>query len=157
MLRSTMATASPVALLAEGVGRNNVAPIILVNVLDPSPSSRRAWVEIPMERIRKEGVYAVALLAEGVGRNVVPTQLCAGRFVALLAEGVGRNSMWNATVGRYTNVALLAEGVGRNELSTLWTTPPHRSPSSRRAWVEITLIAGRVLLRLCRPPRGGRG
>ena len=61
--------ASPVALLAEGVGRN-------------TPNS-------PHRTKRK----AVALLAEGVGRNVQDALVrCKVLQVALLAEGVGRNA-----------------------------------------------------------------
>ena len=59
-----------VALLAEGVGRNNVSHL---QVLTPSN---------------------VALLAEGVGRNSLETSAeVLTRRVALLAEGVGRNSL----------------------------------------------------------------
>ena len=58
--------------------------------------------------------------------------------VALLAEGVDRNTLASDT-GRKTKVALLAEGVDRNVMSTVafgLTTP---SPSSRRAWIEISI------------------
>ena len=60
--------ASPVALLAEGVGRN-------------TPNS-------PHRTKRK----AVALLAEGVGRNCQTYDAYRIFKVALLAEGVGRNA-----------------------------------------------------------------
>ena len=79
-----------VALLAEGVGRNRCVDG-LVRCQCGSPSSRRAWVEIPTPQ-RKPRPLTVALLTEGVGRNhwwmedgVLPGQ------VALLTEGVGRN------------------------------------------------------------------
>ena len=79
-----------------------------------SPSSRRAWVEIA-----KNGQYvflaAVALLAEGVGRNI---ELCRKKGVA--------------------PVALLAEGVGRNSVAARALARISSSPSSRRAWVEIS-------------------
>ena len=56
-----------VALLAEGVGRNKQRYKETLEDLK-SPSSRRAWVEIP--KWRNAGtVRRVALLAEGVGRN----------------------------------------------------------------------------------------
>ena len=60
-------------------------------------------------------VFAVALLAEGVDRNVSGVELVAAAGVALLAEGVDRN-----------RVDLVVDANG---------TP---SPSSRRAWIEIT-------------------
>ena len=56
-----------VALLAEGVDRNNPDEVYN-NKIDWSPSSRRAWIEIwagkPEWRTK-----CVALLAEGVDRN----------------------------------------------------------------------------------------
>ena len=76
-------------------------------------------------------------------------------------------------------VALLAEGVDRNSVEETLTRNPKRSPSSRRAWIEIydthtLLMAVQVALlaegvdrnlpplldlaqQLRRPPRGGRG
>ena len=55
-------------------------------------------------------------------------------------------------------VALLAEGVDRN----VHDVPPVRelrnlSPSSRRAWIEISIGLPPFAKRRCRPPRGGRG
>ena len=57
-------------------------------------------------------------------------------YVALLAEGVDRNLLPFLAAITDT-VALLAEGVDRNCIST--DKIPHllRSPSSRRAWIEI--------------------
>ena len=76
-------------------------------------------------------------------------------------------------------VALLAEGVDRNRLFGIHRAELTRSPSSRRAWIEITtrisreaftsvallaegvdrnLVNGVQRKKLaCRPPRGGRG
>ena len=56
-----------VALLAEGVGRNENKNISAVTTM-PSPSSRRAWVEIEAAQ-DLHPAHPVALLAEGVGRN----------------------------------------------------------------------------------------
>ena len=56
-----------VALLAEGVDRNNKL-CFYKNNFTKSPSSRRAWIEINKEK--NMNVYGiVALLAEGVDRN----------------------------------------------------------------------------------------
>ena len=56
-----------------------------------SPSSRRAWIEIPNEKTRWQSAI-VALLAEGVDRNYYPVFANLGeQAVALLAEGVDRN------------------------------------------------------------------
>ena len=79
----------------------------------PSPSSRRAWIEITDERTARSQIY-VALLAEGVDRNVERPAACPCAFVALLAEGVDRNSFASSK-------------------SPLRSS----SPSSRRAWIEM--------------------
>ncbi len=55
-----------------------------------SPSSRRAWIEIPMAAACSPA-GRVALLAEGVDRNIVHGCYRGGLSVALLAEGVDRN------------------------------------------------------------------
>ena len=82
-------TSPLVALLAEGVDRNIIAPpYTTLNRLSPSsrrawiemvalcargfvmrsPSSRRAWIEIFLHELWYN-IYRVALLAEGVDRN----------------------------------------------------------------------------------------
>ncbi len=58
---------TPVALLAEGVDRNENADVEQGEI-DASPSSRRAWIEMRLARLGR-GVTPVALLAEGVDRN----------------------------------------------------------------------------------------
>ena len=142
-----------------------------------SPSSRRAWIEI--KKIKK-----------GYGNLESPSsrrawieiwshiQLRSYTFVALLAEGVDRNRS-NATGTLDSWVALLAEGVDRNKIALTDERNIMRSPSSRRAWIEIqknlwinvadlvALLAEGVdrnqfrfaysSVRFCRPPRGGRG
>ena len=82
-----------------------------------SPSSRRAWIEIP-SYWSKATEAPVALLAEGVDRNnnkAIPDLM---KMVALLAEGVDRN-VKGSNIAHCTLV----------------------SPSSRRAWIEITTSA----------------
>ena len=66
------------------------------------------------ERFASISMQRVALLAEGVDRNLVEVVLVDGAGVALLAEGVDRNIVWARTCWRFG-----------------------RSPSSRRAWIEI--------------------
>ena len=83
----------------------------------------------------------VALLAEGVDRNNYDPDFPAALLVALLAEGVDRNDHGYITsLAKY--VALLAEGVDRNSLCLLVTRFHQRSPSSRRAWIEILYTRG---------------
>ena len=106
-----------VALLAEGVDRNK--RFMGENDTGPwSPSSRRAWIEIVPEVLVKIR-FPVALLAEGVDRNKI----------ALTDE---HNIM----------VALLAEGVDRNTFDGKHRLAQSRSPSSRRAWIEIPVFCG---------------
>ena len=57
-----------VALLAEGVDRNNELYADMSSV-SASPSSRRAWIEIPLVSATMFA-FPVALLAEGVDRNI---------------------------------------------------------------------------------------
>ena len=122
-----------VALLAEGVDRNITR------------SSCSWW---PF----------VALLAEGVDRNLGVLVLDAALpDVALLAEGVDRNKMSALTPVAARIVALLAEGVDRNRSSRPAAPLPGQSPSSRRAWIEITSFGGKGARITSRPPRGGRG
>ena len=54
-------------------------------------------------------------------------------------------------------VALLAEGVDRNFIPKQLLEAEARSPSSRRAWIEMQLGAVAAEEQLRRPPRGGRG
>ena len=165
-----------VALLAEGVDRNFGFRNLLPSSM-PSPSSRRAWIEIGC-RPSWSCADDVALLAEGVDRNDLDLQVDACEKVALLAEGVDRNPK-SSTTTTPTCVALLAEGVDRNLRSKLLARQKNRSPSSRRAWIEILIIlyhtfgicvallaegVDRNLTALesglsggGRPPRGGRG
>ena len=97
-----------------------------------SPSSRRAWIEIPSSSVETQSVE-VALLAEGVDRNMLYPSKSTVLQVALLAEGVDRNIRAFVVAGPKL-VALLAEGVDRNSI----------------LWIFVSIAASR-------PPRGGRG
>ena len=121
-----------VALLAEGVDRN-FDDREDCEFARTSPSSRRAWIEIR-----------------------IPVRPAGSSRVALLAEGVDRNDVEKAKTLNL-DVALLAEGVDRNRLSPPRNSGSSGSPSSRRAWIEIS--AGKMLSMKSsgRPPRGGRG
>ena len=82
--------------------------------LSLSPSSRRAWIEIP-----------------NTNSGTTPKK------VALLAEGVDRNRLTVFFVVAEHHVALLAEGVDRNDAGSDHRVASVQSPSSRRAWIEI--------------------
>ena len=105
-------TTSPVALLAEGVDRNNIFVAAFIEV-PRSPSSRRAWIEIGTCS-RRFLCPHVALLAEGVDRNSRHRSILGSSEVALLAEGVDRNRSTFQGDPKTQVVALLAEGVDRN-------------------------------------------
>ena len=166
-----------------------------------SPSSRRAWIEIDLEAEAHGEGETVALLAEGVDRNSPRLSRASGPVVALLAEGVDRNIKEVLHIRYFVRVALLAEGVDRNHFAPdarppkrvallaegvdrnccgvrlqehqlrspssrrAWIEIPlggrehgqRRSPSSRRAWIEIFLALCASCFRFSRPPRGGRG
>ena len=94
--------------------------------------------------------------------------------VALLAEGVDRNSFNIPQIPQLATVALLAEGVDRTIAAGLWRSPSSRrawieivpvgafvvddrSPSSRRAWIEMFMETKAQPFFRSRPPRGGRG
>ena len=106
---------SMVALLAEGVDRNTFCSQNRT-AENGSPSSRRAWIEIQRQGQRHPARH-VALLAEGVDRN------------CQLAEGI-----------LCREVALLAEGVDRNDERNGNFEEAKESPSSRRAWIEISRV-----------------
>ena len=63
---------------------------VVIDLVDVSPSSRRAWIEI-RRRAYQRGSSPVALLAEGVDRNHFGKSCRDLVMVALLAEGVDRN------------------------------------------------------------------
>ena len=64
--------------------------------------------------------------------------LAACALVALLAEGVDRNCLKLIKNQQSPRVALLAEGVDRNFWCIVKKWSNCTSPSSRRAWIEIT-------------------
>ena len=126
-----------VALLAEGVDRN-ICAIWRRIYHTSSPSSRRAWIEISSYPPLFTATV-VALLAEGVDRNLTLPFFASLTGVALLAEGVDRN-FFAISLAMPDNVALLAEGVDRNSQAVILGIQDVLSPSSRRAWIEITVI-----------------
>ena len=63
-----------------------------------------------------------------------------GRGVALLAESVDRNCFRGLALA-LAYVALLAEGVDRNLTVRNTMDKGRQSPSSRRAWIEISGFA----------------
>ena len=114
ILREFIGRGVSVALLAEGVDRNSFAPS-KSPFFSSSPSSRRAWIEM-MTQHHSIKTPEVALLAEGVDRNHDYFTSALPSPVALLAEGVDRNCVlcWHMVI-------------------------VIRSPSSRRAWIEISI------------------
>ena len=105
-----------VALLAEGVDRNpEVQPNFFAEIL--SPSSRRAWIEMIPARPRWK-ISASPSSRRAWIEIHRPCTSFPSTSVALLAEGVDRNSEWMCA------------------LSLLLS-----SPSSRRAWIEIYMVA----------------
>ena len=90
-------------------------------------------------------------------RNIDAANMALANTVALLAEGVDRNLASLALAAIRVAVALLAEGVDRNYSDGRRDAYKERSPSSRRAWIEIPRRAAAPTGEGRRPPRGGRG
>ena len=101
-----------VALLAEGVDRNSQVCKHRI-VIAESPSSRRAWIEIPSRMCRGQS-WAVALLAEGVDRNVHVDVRSNERYRSPSSRRAWIEIMHLVRLTAATEVALLAEGVDRN-------------------------------------------
>ena len=99
----------------------------------PSPSARRAWIEIGATYSEEIRTLNVALHPEGVDRNRDKGHYAFSCDVALHPEGVDRN-IASPPFTVTTLVALHPEGVDRNS----------RSSSS-------------ISAQMCRPPPGGRG
>ena len=102
-----------------------------------SPSSRRAWIEIrcpqtPTSRPRSPSSRRAWIEIQAALEKHLRDQ------VALLAEGVDRNWIACAMPEPEVLVALLAEGVDRNLIRLRSASICSASPSSRRAWIEIT-------------------
>ena len=111
MLRKSVAVM--VALPTEGVDRNPIA-VRTSSRWSPSPSPRRAWIEISEE----------------------PYTRWFGPEVALPTEGVDRNLDLAGNI-RLGVVALPTEGVDRNKTLLCFSVAALPSPSPRRAWIEI--------------------
>ena len=111
-----------VALLTEGVDRN------VKSHLEPiwqqaSPSSRRAWIEIPLRG------------QQGCGRRSPSSRRA---WIEMICPA----GQWGGVA-----VALLTEGVDRNWLHQRCRPKSKRSPSSRRAWIEMDDVARQEALR----------
>ena len=101
-----------VALLAEGVDRN-LQMLFIQKTKKESPSSRRAWIEIPNGKTKWRSAI-VALLAEGVDRNKAKSDK-----TFFQKPSPSSRRAWIEIETR------------------TWTIRPSTSPSSRRAWIEM--------------------
>ena len=122
-----------VALPTEGVDRNILVTASPIEAM-ASPSPRRAWIEICCFGL-----------------------LWRSSAVALPTEGVDRNLGVEVAVAQQDPVALPTEGVDRNNIQRLGLWLTYKSPSPRRAWIEILVISWLTFSPDCRPPHGGRG
>ena len=91
---------------------------------------------------QKQGVFSLFLLSPSSRRAWIEIRICImmriACLVALLAEGVDRNVLHCSAKAVFSYVALLAEGVDRNVKMTKTLVQLYVSPSSRRAWIEIS-------------------
>ena len=102
-----------------------------------SPSTRRAWIEILRLPKTKRHRESPSTRRAWIEITVSPVQVDV-QNVALHPEGVDRNpNLYDIPLD--PEVALHPEGVDRNEV----LPPPYNydnaSPSTRRAWIEITM------------------
>ena len=142
-----------------------------------SPSSRRAWIEIPMPSGRRGACASpssrrawieifyfpfvpftafVALLAEGVDRNFDQVAQAVGAEGSPSSRRAWIEIRRSAAGGRGIRVALLAEGVDRN--SSAADTKPLSSVALLAEGVDRNRFGGGTRAETSsRPPRGGRG
>ena len=150
-----MASGAAVALHPEGVDRNAICAYFAVRfnvALHPEGVDRNK------KKRRKRDQEGVALHPEGVDRNNWSAELIEIAYpVALHPEGVDRNPPRTARRGRLSKVALHPEGVDRNYRTQTHSRSSCRSPSTRRAWIEITQVIPGSRGARRRPPPGGRG
>ena len=109
-------TTAPVALHTEGVDRNALGNVDLT-IGQRSPSTRRAWIEM-------FNFFVISLSLS----------------VALHTEGVDRNHIAVIPVLLGSGVALHTEGVDRNHEALIFIPRKNMSPSTRRAWIEISRL-----------------
>ena len=103
-----------------------------------SPSTRRAWIEITIQLARLMSL-SVALHPEGVDRNPPAALHDIEVRVALHPEGVDRNRWMDPCNRIDLRVALHPEGVDRNPRRFRVVGDLFKSPSTRRAWIEIVV------------------
>ena len=121
----------------------------------PSPSTRRAWIEIPLQPYKLYGCTS-------------PSTRRAWIEISKL------HNFFSRRTSPSTRRAWIEIGYGKTSNSHTISRPPHggrglkshdrlqelrgpRSPSTRRAWIEMTLTLTRRSRRRSRPPHGGRG
>ena len=133
-----------VALRTEGVDRNVAGPGVCERP-EQSPSARRAWIEIlfqsvPIRRMRSPSARRAWI---EIRRAKAQKQT---ELVALRTEGVDRNRRLEKALATQ-HVALRTEGVDRNVNSYMNMRDLEKSPSARRAWIEISSLAAPLLLK----------
>ncbi len=106
------------------------------NIKVQSPSTRRAWIEIAVNKLRQMWQHNVALHPEGVDRNSNDFETQPTPEVALHPEGVDRNFATGMIVeliklSPSTRRAWIEIGISSRAQKTVL------SPSTRRAWIEI--------------------
>ena len=108
--------------------------VISISCSPPSPSSRRAWIEISYVIVTK---ITLSRRPPRGGRGLKCFHL--RRFRDCIPSPSSRRAWIEMRL--YTGCSPSAA----------------RSPSSRRAWIEIPPVTGFTPFMIGRPPRGGRG
>ena len=118
---------------------------------------RQILLPFAQKQTKTLSVFAVALHPEGVDRNCTKSSGSAKVNVALHPEGVDRNNAILTFVQVCYGVALHPEGVDRNLCNDKMSVFVLKSPSTRRAWIEINYLRSCLKENPSRPPPGGRG
>ena len=125
-----------VALHPEGVDRNLGDRMGGLVVLHGSPSTRRAWIEIP-DHADEAAPCTVALHPEGVDRNsklltngvlAKPSPSTRRAWIEIFAQTTYRHAWSRSPSTRRAWIEIL---------TSLTMTATRSSPSTRRAWIEI--------------------
>ena len=110
-----------------------------------SPSTRRAWIEIAILKVGLKPSLQSPSTRRAWIEILCPIALTIRVFVALHPEGVDRNHKAHGITVAKSVVALHPEGVDRNRPCLIREVYRAGSPSTRRAWIEIFLDAHREI------------
>ena len=127
-------------------------------MIPESPSTRRAWIEIPTVRKKEffkeespstRRAWIEMIIVLSVALSTYPSPSTRRAWIEMAVRCARKAS---------ATVALHPEGVDRNSVEQVRPlTLSDLSPSTRRAWIEIGTVTNAGGLGEGRPPPGERG